>query len=162
MTDVAEVVSWSQPVKDTWLGLFGEQWVDMLCCETGLACSHPRPDRTKTDTYIEDDAGEVIRAQIKTTEHPTTTKAGYSFSLEVEAYDRLRAGSSLGYLLLIVVHDLHPKWVRHFPGKGSVVKVSGYWARLTDLPDVTTQSVTVSLPFENVLVPESVRGLFAW
>lgn len=153
--------AWSQGNKNIWLGAFGERWVDLLCSETGLICApRPDPDIGGSDRYIENqDIGEIIRAQVKTTEYPSRTAAGYSFPLDVRTYHRLRTGNTRGYLFLIVLHQLHPGWVRHFPGRGSLTRASGFWAKITGMPDVATQTVTVSLPDVNVLVPDTLAAL---
>ena len=64
------------------------------------------------------------------------------------------------YLALVVMSSAHPKWTRHFR-RGSVVAAGIFWVCLAGLPaSDNTTSVTLSLPFVNMLTPEKLLGLF--
>lgn len=152
-------VSAADPKRNIWLGYFGESWVDVVCRAAWCSSAKAEPDMYDQDRLITHPSGEVIRVQIKTTEHPTSTNAGFTYQLDGEAYDRLRLTNSLGYLFLVVMQPASSTWIRHFK-RGSVTRAAGYWALLSGQPAVTTASVSVLLPFANLLRCETLRELF--
>ena len=146
--------------EHTWLGSFGERWFSTICDVAACPTAKPYPDVVGTDFFVHDHHHETIRVQVKTTEHATTIADGYSWPLEVAAYNRLREGNTPSYLALVVLNDLHPQWTRHYQ-QATVVGGAVFWAPLTGLPATTnTSSVSVSLPYANLLTPEGLLGLF--
>jgi hypothetical protein len=113
-----------------------------------------------TDVLVQNQYGEVIRVQVKTTEHPSASQGAFRYPLEVDTFDQLRVGTTPAYLVLVVVHQPHPKWTGHCAA-GSMVRATAYWTPLWGLPATTNTSTrTVSLPFENMVTPASLLGLF--
>ena len=154
--------AFSLPIGDenTWLGAFGERWFRTICDAAACPAGKLAPDVVGTDFVVHDRGHETIRVQVKTTEHPTTSGDAYTHSLDIATYDRLRVGGTRGYLALVVMNSAHPRWTRHFR-RGSVVAAGVYWACLAGEPETTnTTSITVSLPFANMLTPEKLLGLF--
>ena len=146
--------------ESTWLGLFGENWFRMICTAAGCPTSRAEPDTVGSDFIVHDHGHELIRAQVKTTEHAKATGGGYSQDLDVATYDRLRQGTTRGYLILVVVHSRHPRWTRHYR-RGGLVASSVHWLDLSGRPATSNStSVTLSLPFANMLTPELLLGLF--
>jgi hypothetical protein len=146
--------------ENTWRGAFGEGWFRTICTVAGCTAAKLDPDVVGTDFMVHDQDCEIIRVQVKATGSPTTTAGGYSYALDVATYDRLRRGSTPGYLVVVVVHVPHPKWTGH-TGKGSLARASAYWAKIAGLPAVTNvASATVSLPLGNMLTPAKLLGLF--
>jgi hypothetical protein len=146
--------------EDTWLGTFGEHWFRTVCSVAGLTTSRPVPDTVGTDFVVQNCQSETIRVQVKTTESPHAIQGGYSFDLDVSTYNKLRVGNTNAYLTLIVAKELHPRWTGHCH-RGSTVRASAYWADLTGLPATTnTVTIAVRLPFEKLLTPLALQGLF--
>lgn len=121
--------------------------------------SRPVPDVVGVDFDVHH-GYELIRVQVKTTENPNVVNNTFRFQLDIASYNRLREGGTAGFLVLVVVRVAHPKWTRHFR-RGSVVAASIYWVCLAGLPATTNSTtVTLILPFENMLTPERLQGLF--
>jgi hypothetical protein len=143
-----------------WLGTFGERWFQTLCATAGCSSTKLEPDRTGTDFVVHDHDREVIRVQVKATTAPDVVGEAFRFPLDVRTYDRLRGGTTPGYLVLVVVLRRHPGWIGLWR-KGSVVRAAMYWLSLAGLPGTpNVSSVTMSLPFGNMLTPEALLGLF--
>lgn len=117
------------------------------------------PDAVGVDFHVSNGI-ELIRVQVKTTEHPKVVDNTFRFRLDIASYDSLREGLTAGYLVLIVVRVAHPKWTRHFR-RGTVVAASIHWVCLAGLPASTNSTkVTLILPFGNMLTPERLQSLF--
>lgn len=143
-----------------WLGEWGEDWFRTICTTAGCPTGRPRPDVVGTDFTVHDHWYESVRFQVKTTEHPTRVDRGFAFDLDIQTYDRLRRGSTRGYLALVVVHEVHPRWTGHVQ-RGSIVRATVYWAELSGLaPTQNRETVRVSLPLSNMLTPASLLKLF--
>ncbi len=146
--------------EQTWLGTFGERWFLTVCSVAGCATARPEPDLTGADFVVHDHCYEAIRVQVKTTVSASPIDGAFRFPLDVRTYDRLRQGSTAGYLALVVVSAAHPRWAG-FCQRGSIVRAVMYWAPLAGLPATTnTYSITLSLPQGNMLTPETLLGLF--
>lgn len=144
---------------NSWLGNFGERWVQTICTAAACPSAKVDPDQVGTDIYVHNHSHETIRVQIKTTEHPHVVGAAYSFQLDAATYNRLRTGNAPGFLVLVVLGSPHPRWTGHCQ-KGSIVRAGAYWTRLDGRPAITAASVAVSLPFANLLTPSTLIGLF--
>lgn len=143
-----------------WLGTFGERWFQTLCATAGCSSTKLEPDRTGTDFVVHDHDYEVIRVQVKATARPDMVGDAVRFPLDVRTYDRLRRGTTPGYLVLVVVLRQHPRWIG-LCRRGSVVRAAMYWVGLAGLPVTpNVNSVTMSLPFGNMLTPEALLGFF--
>ncbi len=146
--------------EQTWLGTFGERWFQTICASAGCSTGRMAPDVTGTDFVVHDHAHEVVRVQVKATLSPDLVDEGLRFPLDVRTYDRLRVGNTPGYLALAVVRAAHPRWVG-LCHKGSIVRAAMYWTCLAGLPATTnTSTVTLSLPFGNMVTPEALLGFF--
>lgn len=146
--------------EETWRGEFGESWLKTLCSAAHCPAARMTPDVVGADLVVHDHSYEMIRIQVKTTESPHRTAVGFRFDLDVPTYERLRQGSSPGFLVLVVLHRRHPWWTRHF-GAGSVVRATAYWSKLYGLgPTPNAVTVTIAVPIANVLTPTSLLDLF--
>lgn len=142
------------------IGDFGESWIRALCTAAGLVPARPDSDRVGLDLAVHDARQEFIRVQVKTTEHADIHSDGLHFSLDVPTYDRLRSGSTPGYLMVVSLRDHHPRWTGHCL-MGSIVRGAGFWLALSGLPATTnTSSITVTLPLANMITPAALRQLF--
>jgi hypothetical protein len=145
---------------EIWLGEFGERWLHTLCVVAGCRAGKLEPDTGKDDRTISNREGEVIRVQVKTTEHPIVTGGEYKYDLGVDAIEMLRTGTTPGFLVLIVVHKTHPEWVRSY-SSGSVIHASAYWQRIAGMSAPTNAATQrVSLPRANLLTTVSLLSLF--
>lgn len=146
-----------------WLGLFGQTWVEGLCASAGVEPSVPRIEQAGADLTLTDPrSGEVVKVQIKTTSSPTRVRSGdYRFSLDVEAYRRLRTTLTPSFLVLVVLHKPHPAWVT-YDHEQSLVHGASYVASIDEVPEPPDgqQTVTVSLPLSNLLTPTRLLQLF--
>ena len=150
------------PVGDenTWLGAFGESWFHALCMVAGCPAPTPKPDAVGTDFFVADHGSETIRVQVKTTESPRIVGSQLSFPLDVPTYNRLRVGSTLGYLVVVVMHEPHPRWTGH-SGRGSIVRATGYVALLSGMGGTrNTSSITIRLRLSDILTPVRLMSLF--
>lgn len=146
--------------ENTFLGSFGENWFQTVCVAAGCSAAKPSPDVVGADFLVHDQGCELIRVQVKTTENPTVVDGTFRYPLDVHVYDRLREGTTAGYLVLVVVSAPHPKWTRHFH-RGSVVAAGIYWVCVASCPEtLNTDSITMSLPFVNMLTPARLQSLF--
>lgn len=146
--------------ENTWLGAFGESWFKTMCCAAACPCGKVEPDTVGSDYFVHNHDSEIIRVQVKATQRPDFNSNGYSFALDVQTYNRLRAGNAPGYLVLVVVHEPHPRWTGHCH-RGSIVRATGYWVRIAGMPMTDNSStVTLSLPLGNMVTPESLPSLF--
>ena len=142
------------------MGEFGEQWFSALCVAARCDPSKTVVDVGGHDFVVCDSNHEVIRVQVKTTESPSWTATGLSFDLDVATYNKLRTGSTPGYLVTIVLHCTLAAVTRHF-GRGTVVRATGYWLSLAGRAETTnTSTITLSLPRANMLTSEQLIGLF--
>jgi hypothetical protein len=118
------------------------------------------PDTVGLDFAVHDHNHELIRVQVKTTGKPITVGDAYRYDLDVVTYDRLRQGSTLGYLALVVVSAPHPRWTGH-TRRGSVVRAVVHWVCLKGLPATDNAgTVGIAVPIVNVLTPETLPELF--
>jgi hypothetical protein len=146
---------------ETWLGSFGESWFKLLCLTAHCAAGKLDPDVVGTDWVVHDHTYELSRFQVKTTEQPDRAGHVFKYSLDVATYNRLRVGSSPGFLALVVVHRPHPAWIGPYR-TGSIVRASAHWAKLDGMPETTnTSSVTIPVPAPNVLTPSVLYELVA-
>ena len=145
----------------TWLGTFGEAWFRALCVAAGCTPARPSPDVLGTDFLVQDKAGEVIRVQVKTTEHPTVVNQTFRFDLDVAVYDRLRrVTGTKAYLCLVVVRAPHPRWTGHCR-LGSVVRASAFVLEVSNMPVTNNRAkVRLSLPFGSMISPVGIQGMF--
>ena len=154
------VVTLPAGTETTWLGTFGERWVQTICTVAGCATSHAYPDVFGTDLMVLNNDGDIIRVQVKTTEASVYQSGDVHYPLDVDSYNRLREGSTLGYLIVVSVHVPHPGWTRHFR-RGSSVRATARWRSLSPLQDTdNVTTVTVILPAGNILTPASLLELF--
>jgi hypothetical protein len=145
-----------------WRGAFGEAWVATVCRAAKLVPWEPPLglDLEFVDLMVRDPVlGEQLMLQIKTTESPGQTAAGYTFDLEVPAYNALRSGSSRGFLVLVVAHDPQPAWTAA-AAEGSAVRATAYIKELTGQPPTTnTSTVTVTFPPDTMLTQAHLAAL---
>lgn len=140
-------------VETDFLGTFGESWFRSVALVAGCEPATGHPDVSGADFLLTDPrTSEVIRVQVKTTEHPERTASGYRFDLDVSTHNKLSAGATHGYLALVVVHQLHPHWTAHLRGS-SVVQASCFLSESLGPPSGNKSTVGVSLPISRLLSP---------
>jgi len=141
-------------------GDFGEAWVEAVCLAGGYVPDRQDHDRHGFDLTIIDDASEMVRVQVKTTEHPVISGAHLKLDLDVRTYDKLREGTTAGLLIVVVISREYPNWIRQGLRR-ALVRVEGYWLSLAGRPATSnTTTIAVELPLQNRFQPETVGRLF--
>lgn len=147
-------------MASNWLGAFGEQWFGAICLAARCDPRKATVDVTGDDYTVHDPSSEIIRVQIKTTEHPSWSNGALSYPIDVSTYNKLRTGSTPGYLVVLVAHRPLEDVTRHLH-IATIVRVAAYWFCLQGMPPTpNTATVTVSLPRGNILTPAQLTGLF--
>ena len=126
-------------MNSNWIGSFGEQWFGTMCTVSRCIHSKPNQDTAGFDFLVTDQRSETILVQVKATEQPQWRDGSLAFDLDVATYDKLRQGTTPGFLVVVVLHRRLEVIARHF-GRGVVVRASGYWLRLGGLPPTNNAS----------------------
>jgi len=141
-------------------GDFGEARVEAVCLAGGYTPDRQDHDRRGFDLTIADAASEMVRVQVKTTEHPDIRDEHLTLDLEIGTYNKLREGTTAGFVIAIVLGREYPYWIRQGIAR-ALVRVDGYWLNLAGQPPTpNTSSISVKLPLENRFQPETVGRLF--
>ena len=141
-------------------GFFGEKTLGALAAAGGLSCSNPELD-LGFDLNLEAADGDIARLQIKTTRSRVTiTAQSLRYSLEVDAYDRLRRRLTVpSFLILMEVRPRIEDWVT-CADRGFTLHRRARYVSLRGLPaSPNSATVTVSLPLANMVTPETLRRM---
>ncbi|QQS64557.1 DUF4365 domain-containing protein [Candidatus Saccharibacteria bacterium] len=104
-------------MNSNWIGSFGEQWFGTMCIASRCIHSKPNQDTAGFDFLVTDQQSETIRVQVKATEQPQWRDGSLAFDLDVATYDKLRQGTTPGFLVVVVLHRRLEVIARHF-GRG--------------------------------------------
>jgi hypothetical protein len=144
-------------------GAFGEAWVSTMLVAAGLHPNQPKPG-LDVDSYdylaFDPVQCEPFRIQLKTTESPRITRAGYAHSLATDTFHQLRTGSSPSFLFLLVIHRERAHWTGGFR-IAAAVRATCYFAnlRLIRAPAGDQDSITITLPHGAIVTQQSLRSI---
>lgn len=101
-----------------------------------------------------------IEVQLKCTAHPSISDRVIRYELPVKNYrDLNKPKHCLRYLVLVVVPEDSADWLLQTPEQ-LALKHCGYWVSLLGQPDTgNTETVTVSVPLDQVLSVEALSML---
>jgi len=141
-------------------GDFGEVWVEAVCLAGGFTPNRSSRDRRGQDFFVQDSTSELVRVQVKSTEHPNYTGTNLSVDLDVQTYDRLRQGSTPGILIQVAISNEYPNWLYQGRCK-ALIRAHAYWISLQGMQATNnTETITIHVPLANSFRPETVRNLF--
>jgi hypothetical protein len=141
-------------------GDFGEVWVEAVCLAGGFTPNRSTRDRRGQDFIVQDEAAEIVRVQVKSTESPTYVGSDLCVDLDIATYDRLRVGTTPGIIVHVVVSKPYPDWLNQGRMK-ALVRAHAYWKSLSGMPNTSNSTtITIHIPQTNVFRPDTVRTLF--
>jgi hypothetical protein len=142
------------------IGDFGEAWVEAVCLAGGFIPQRQDRDRRGFDFTVADDASELVRVQVKSTENPDFDAGNLKIDLDVPSYNLLREGTTKGILVGVALHHAYPNWIRQ-GARRALVRVEGFWIDLHGKPPTTnTSTITIRIPLLNMFQPDTVARLF--
>ncbi|MGK5629894.1 DUF4365 domain-containing protein [Streptomyces sp. URMC 123] len=150
----AEATSWQKEQVS-------RAYVHALATQGGYTICDWNVDKDGVDVTLRS-GGLMVDIQLKCTQKPRCVRGGFSFDLDVETYNKLRAPdrSAPGHLALLIVPPDIDRWVTYQPDS-IILACHGYWASLQGL-EAATSSVTtaVHLPEHQLLTVNAMSIMF--
>ncbi|MFP8903949.1 DUF4365 domain-containing protein [Streptomyces atacamensis] len=136
-------------------------YVQVLATQGGYTICDWNVDKDGVDVTLRS-RGLMVDIQLKCTQSPRVVRSGYSFDLDIETYDKLRAPdrSAPGHLVLLIVPPDIGRWVTH-QSESIVLACHGYWASLHGLGKANGNATTaINLPEHQPLTVKSMGTMF--
>jgi hypothetical protein len=139
---------------------FSIAYVHALASAAGVKISKGAVDDDSVDVGLERTGGAApkLDLQLNCTADPLPSAGDIPFALSRKNYDDLRRRTvAPRWLVVLFVPTECRDWVSLEPASMTILKHTAWWMSLANHPDTTNDaSVTVYLPRDNVLRPESI------
>lgn len=142
--------------------IFGVVYLRAIAALAGYGASIPESDFDSVDLSLSSRQGKRfgLDFQVKCTEQVTSHGDNFAFELPKKNYDDLRVDTVNPRLLFVlIVPEETSSWLRQNQRRMNLRRC-GYWKSLKGsetLPNTT--SVTVRVPYANLLTPETLHRL---
>ncbi|MBC2873841.1 DUF4365 domain-containing protein [Streptomyces sp. TYQ1024] len=150
----AEATSWQKEQVS-------RAYVHALATQGGYTICDWNVDKDGVDITLRS-GGLMVDIQLKCTQKPRSVRGGFSFDLDIETYDKLRAPdrSAPGHLALLIVPPDIDRWVTHQPDS-IVLACHGYWASLQGQKAANSSVTTaIHLPEHQLLTVSAMSTMF--